>query len=170
MSPARKRLKRPTKAATAPAPEPEEPTPNTEFADTLALYRDAEKGIKDLEASIADQVAELKKHRDTFKDKLTEIVEAAGVKKMEGSGGMVTLVRPTRHEVNEDLLKRRLAPASWKLITETVTHVDQKKFEAAILDGVIPEKLFKEAVKEVPANKGHTKVTIKDEPAPSADE
>lgn len=155
------------KPASEPAQEPEEPKTSTEFAEGLEEYRKIEEELKALEASIAEQKVALTERRDAVKSHLTEIVEAAGVKKMEGAGGMVTLVRPTRHEVDEELLQKRLAAKTWKAITETTTRLVQKKFEEAIVDGLIAPELYQEAVKEVPASKGHTKVTIAKPKAPS---
>lgn len=145
---------------TEQAPEPEEQKPSTEFAEVLAEYRAVEDDLKALEDSIAERKAELTKARDAAKAHLTDIVEAAGVKKMESEYGRVTLVRPTRHEVDETYLRATLPSDTWKAITVTTTSIEQKKLEAAIVDGLISKPIFDRAVKEVPANKGHTKVTL----------
>lgn len=150
----RKRLKK--KVA-----KPTEQDHSQDFAKSLEEYKTLEDEIKALQESIADPLKVLKARQDQVKSRLEEIVESAGVKKMETGYGMVTLVRPTRHEVNESLLKERLTGDAWRAITVTTTSIEQKKFEQAIAEGKISQALFKEAVKEVPASKGYAKVTIK---------
>lgn len=154
---ARKSLKKITKP-TSPA----EPDHSKDFSKGLEEYRNLTEEIKALEESIREQKEILTKRRDQIKDHLTQIVEAAGVKKMETEGGMVTLVRPTRHEVDETYLRATLPGETWKAITETTTIIVQKKFEQAIAEGAISQEVFTKAVKEVPASKGHTKVTIRE--------
>ena len=149
-----------TKPAQAPQEAAEEaPEPAHEFAHEMERYRDVERQIAALKASIADELALLEKRRDNIKANLTDLLEESGVKSMEGDMGKVTLVRPTRHEVDDEYLQAHLPATTWESITETTTSIVKKKFEQAIADGQIPPEVFQEAVKEVPASKGHTKVT-----------
>ena len=153
-----------TKPVKAPQEAAEEaPEPAHEFAHEMEKYRDVEHQIEALKASIADELEILEKRRDNIKANLTDLLETTGVKKMEGDYGVVTLVRPTRHEVDDEYLRTHLPKKTWSAITETTTSIVKKKFEQAIAEGQIPPEVFQEAVKEVPANKGHTKITLRDD-------
>ena len=153
-----------TKPAEAPQEAAEEaPAPASSFSRQMAVYRDLSAQIEALKASIADELEILEKRRSNVKENLTSLLESSGVKTMEGDYGKVTLVRPTRHEVDEEYLHKTLPTETWKAITETTTSIVQKKFEQAIAEGQIPPEVFEKAVTEVPASKGHTKITIRDD-------
>lgn len=153
-----------TKPTQAPQEAAEEvPEPAHEFAHEMERYRDVERQIAALKASIADEVEILEKRRDNIKANLTDLLETTGVKTMEGDYGKVTLVRPTRHEVDDEYLREHLPAKTWKAITETTTSIVKKKFEQAIAEGQISPEIFEKAVTEVPASKGHTKVTLRDD-------
>ena len=153
-----------TKTTKAPQEAAEEaPTIDHKFAHEMAEYRALSAQIDALKASIEDELDLLTKKREAVKANLTELLETTGVKKMEGDYGVVTLVRPTRHEVDDEYLRTHLPKETWSAITETTTSIVQKKFEQAIAEGQIPPEVFQEAVKEVPANKGHTKVTLRND-------
>lgn len=156
------------KAPEAPQVAAEEAqSPSSEFAHEMTQYRVLDAQIEALKASIADELDRLTKKRDAVKANLTDLLESSGVRKMESDYGTVTLVRPTRHEVDDDYLREHLPSETWDAITETTTSVVQKKFEQAIVDGLISREIFSVAVKEVPANKGHTKITLRSDESPA---
>lgn len=122
-----------------------------------------EKAIERLLVEIQSSEEELQTWQaqvEKSKLELMELLEKHNIssteQEVQGESVKVTVVRPTRLEIDEDGLREDLTEAIWRLVTKAV--IDKKALESAVAKGKIEPQTISKHSKEV-ATKPYLRIT-----------
>ena len=122
-----------------------------------------EKAIERLLIEIQSSEEELQTWQaqvEQSKKELLDLLEKHNIssteQEVQGESVKVTVVRPTRLEIDEDGLEQELTDSLWRLVTKVV--LDKKALESAVAKGKIEPQTISKHSKEV-ATKPYLRIT-----------